>query len=139
MAKILMKGNEAFGKAAIEAGCHYFFGYPITPQSELPEYLSREDVPQEQVEKEMEIFKEQAMNEGKPAEIAEKMVHGRIGKFYGEICLLDQEFVKDSSVKVGDLINSKGAKLVAFARLEKGEGIEKKEENFAEEVMKQLQ
>ena len=103
-----------------------------------PEYLSREDVPQEQVEKEMEILKVQAMNEGKPAEIAEKMVHGRIGKFYGEICLLDQEFVKDSSVKVGDLINSKGAKLVAFARLEKGEGIEKKEENFAEEVMKQI-
>ena len=103
-----------------------------------PEYLSREDVPQEQVEKEMEILKVQAMNEGKPAEIAEKMVHGRIGKFYGEICLLDQEFVKDPSVKVGDLINSKGAKLVAFARLEKGEGIEKKEENFAEEVMKQI-
>ena len=86
----------------------------------------------------MEILKAQAMNEGKPAEIAEKVVMGRIGKFYGEICLLDQEFVKDPSVKVGDLINSKGAKLVAFARLEKGEGIEKKEENFAEEVMKQI-
>ena len=86
----------------------------------------------------MEILKVQAMNEGKPAEIAEKMVQGRIGKFYGEICLLDQEFVKDPSVKVGDLIKSKGAELVAYARLEKGEGIEKKEENFAEEVMKQI-
>ena len=103
-----------------------------------PEYLKREDVPQEAVQKEMEILKVQAMNEGKPAEIAEKMVQGRIGIYYAEICLLDQEFVKDSSVKVGDLINSKGAKIVDFARLEKGEGIEKKEENFAEEVMKQI-
>ena len=104
-----------------------------------PEYLKREDVPAEAVNKEMEILKAQAMNEGKPAEIAEKMVQGRIGKFYAEICLLDQEFVKDSSVKVGELIKNKGAEMVRFARFEKGEGIEKKEENFAEEVMKQLQ
>ena len=103
-----------------------------------PEYLQREDVPAEAVQKEMEILKVQAMNEGKPAEIAEKMVQGRIGKYYGEICLLDQEFVKDPNVKVGQLIEWKGAKLAAFARLEKGEGIEKKEENFAEEVMKQI-
>lgn len=104
-----------------------------------PEYLKREDVSQDRVAKEMEILKAQAMNEGKPAEIAEKMVLGRIGKFYSEICLLDQEFVKDSSMKVGDLISSKGAEIVGFARFETGEGIEKKEENFAEEVMKQLQ
>jgi len=104
-----------------------------------PEYLSREDVPQEAVAKEMEILKAQAMNEGKPAEIAEKMVQGRIGKFYSEVCLLEQEFVKDSSMKVGALISSKGAEMSRFARFEKGEGIEKKEENFAEEVMKQLQ
>lgn len=103
-----------------------------------PEYLKREEVPQERVSKEMEILKAQAMNEGKPAEIAEKMVQGRIGKFYSEICLLDQEFVKDASIKVGDLIKGKGAEMVKFARFEKGEGIEKKEENFAEEVMKQL-
>jgi elongation factor Ts len=103
-----------------------------------PEFLNRESVPQERVAKEMEILKAQAMNEGKPAEIAEKMVQGRIGKFYGEICLLDQEFVKDSSITVGKLIESKGAKIVAYTRLEKGEGIEKKEENFAEEVMKQI-
>ena len=104
-----------------------------------PEYLSREDVPEERTKKEMEILKAQAMNEGKPAEIAEKMVQGRIGKFYSEICLLDQVFVKDSNVKVGNLISSKGAKLNRFVRFEKGEGIEKAEENFAEEVMKQLQ
>jgi len=103
-----------------------------------PEYLRKEDVPQEAVEKEMEILKAQAMNEGKPAEIAEKMVQGRIGKFYGEICLLNQEFVKDPSMKVQDLLKSKDAEISAFARFEKGEGIEKKEENFAEEVMKQL-
>lgn len=104
-----------------------------------PEYLSREEVPEERIKKEMEILKAQAMNEGKPAEIAEKMVQGRIGKFYSEICLLDQVFVKDSDVKVGDLISSKGAKMNRFVRFEKGEGIEKAEENFAEEVMKQLQ
>ncbi len=103
-----------------------------------PEYLKREDVPADAVNKEMEILKAQAMNEGKPAEIAEKMVQGRIGKYYSEICLLDQEFVKDPSVKVGAMVSSKGGEIVRFARFEKGEGIEKKEENFAEEVMKQL-
>ena len=103
-----------------------------------PEYLKREDVPADAVNKEMEILKAQAMNEGKPAEIAEKMVQGRIGKFYSEICLLDQEFVKDPNVKVGAMVSSKGGEIVRFARFEKGEGIEKKEENFAEEVMKQL-
>ena len=103
-----------------------------------PEFLSREDVPEERIEKEMEILKAQAMNEGKPAEIAEKMVKGRIGKFYGEICLLEQEFVKDSSLKIEKLLKDKNAEMIAFARFEKGEGIEKKEENFAEEVMKQI-
>ena len=103
-----------------------------------PEYLKREDVPADAVNKEMEILKAQAMNEGKPAEIAEKMVQGRIGKFYSEICLLDQEFVKDPNVKVGAMVSSKGGEIVRFARFEKGEGIEKKEENFAEEVMKQI-
>ena len=103
-----------------------------------PEYLNRESVPAERVEKEMEILKVQAMNEGKPAEIAEKMVQGRIGKFYGEICLLDQEFVKDPDKKVSQLLKEKGAEINRFARLEKGEGIEKVEENFAEEVAKQI-
>ncbi len=103
-----------------------------------PEYLDRNSVPQERVQKEMEILKAQAMNEGKPAEIAEKMVQGRIGKFYGEICLVDQPFVKDPNIKVSDLLSSKGAKVIEFARIEKGEGLEKKEENFAEEVAKQI-
>ena len=103
-----------------------------------PEYLDRESVPAEAVAKEMEILKAQAMNEGKPAEIAEKMVQGRIGKFYSEICLLEQPFVKDPDMKVQKLVESKNAKVVEFARFEKGEGIEKKQENFAEEVAKQM-
>lgn len=103
-----------------------------------PEFLDRENVPEERVNKEMEILKIQAMNEGKPEAIAEKVVAGRIGKFYGEICLVEQPFVKDPDMKVCDLLKSKNAKIVRYARIEKGEGIEKKEENFAEEVMKQI-
>jgi elongation factor Ts len=103
-----------------------------------PEFLDEASVPAERLNKEMEILKAQAMNEGKPAEIAEKIVQGRIGKFYSEICLVDQEFVKNPDMKVKDLLKSKGAEIVEYARLEKGEGIEKKEENFAEEVMKQI-
>ena len=102
-----------------------------------PEYLDRNTVPAERVEKEKEILKAQTINEGKPEAIAEKIVMGRINKFYEEICLVDQAFVKDPSMKVSQVL--KDAKIVEFARFEKGEGIEKKEENFAEEVMKQLQ
>ena len=103
-----------------------------------PEFVKREDVPEERVNKEMEILKVQAMNEGKPAQIAEKIVQGRIGKFYEEICLIDQAFVKNPDIKISQLLKEKDADIVEFARFEKGEGIEKKEENFAEEVMKQL-
>ena len=102
-----------------------------------PEFVNREQVPAERLEKEKEILKVQTMNEGKPEAIAEKIVMGRINKFYEEICLVDQEFVKDPSKKVSQILNV--ATVVEFARFEKGEGIEKKEENFAEEVMKQLQ
>ena len=101
-----------------------------------PEFVSREQVPAERLEKEKEILKAQTMNEGKPEAIAEKIVMGRINKFYEEICLVDQEFVKDPSQKVSNIL--KDAKVLEFARFETGEGIEKKEENFAEEVMKQL-
>jgi len=103
-----------------------------------PEYLNREQVPADVVEHEMGILKAQAMNEGKPAEIAEKMVLGRIGKFYGEICLLEQDFVKDPSIKVQKLLDNNNAEVVRFARFEKGEGLQKREENFAEEVAKQM-
>lgn len=109
-----------------------------------PKYLKREDVPAAEVQKEMEILKAQAMNEGKPAEIAEKMVQGRINKFYGEICLMEQAYVKDPDMTIEELVKSKIAtigeniNIRRFARFERGEGLEKKEENFAEEVMKQI-
>ena len=101
-----------------------------------PEFIDRDQVPAERVEKEKEILKIQTMNEGKPEAIAEKIVLGRINKFYQEICLVDQEFVKDPSKKVSDIL--KDSKVLEFARFETGEGIEKKEENFAEEVAAQL-
>ena len=103
-----------------------------------PEYVRREEVPEERVAKEMEILKVQTMNEGKPEAIAEKIVQGRIGKFYEEICLVDQAFVKDPNMKISELLKQKDAEVAEFARFEKGEGIEKKEENFAEEVIKQI-
>ena len=103
-----------------------------------PEFLNKEAVPQERLDKEMEILKAQAMNEGKPEAIAEKIVQGRIGKFYSEICLVEQDFVKNPDITIKKLLSSKGANIVRFARFEKGEGIEKKEENFAEEVAKQI-
>ena len=101
-----------------------------------PEYLNEASVPAERLEKEKEILKAQTMNEGKPEAIAEKIVLGRINKFYQEICLVDQEFVKDPSKKVSDIL--KDSKVLEFARFETGEGIEKKEENFAEEVAAQM-
>ena len=103
-----------------------------------PEYLNEESVPAERIEKEKEILKIQTMNEGKPEAIAEKIVEGRIGKFFSEICLLDQQFVKNPDIKVSQLLKEKDAEVVEFARFEKGEGIEKKRRKFAEEVMKQL-
>ena len=103
-----------------------------------PEFVRREEVPAERVQKEMEILKIQTMNEGKPEAIAEKIVQGRIGKFYGEICLVDQAFVKNPDIKVKDLLNQNNAEIKRFVRFEKGEGLQKREENFAEEVAKQI-
>ncbi len=103
-----------------------------------PEFVSEKEVPEERVNKEKEVLKAQVINEGRPEQVAEKIVMGRLGKFYGEICLVDQEFVKDPNQKVKELLASKNAEISRFARFEKGEGIEKKEENFAEEVAKQL-
>ena len=131
-------GYKMFSEVKLTKGNHVTSIITLVDSKE-EQYVSKNDISAEEIAKEREILKEQAMNEGKPAEIAEKMVQGRIGKFYSEICLLDQEFVKDPSVKVGDLIKNKGSEMTRYARFEKGEGIEKKEENFAEEVMKQLQ
>ena len=104
-----------------------------------PLYVTKEEVPAEEIEKERVVLKEQAMNEGKPAEIAEKMVEGRIRKYYEEICLEEQAFVKEPSMSVGKYASQNGGKIVSMTRYEVGEGIEKKEENFAEEVMSQIE
>ena len=101
-----------------------------------PEFVNREQVPAERVEKEKEILKIQTMNEGKPEAIAEKIVLGRINKFYEEICLVDQEFVKEPSKKVSEIL--KDSKVIEFARFETGEGIEKAQSDFAAEVAAQL-
>lgn len=103
-----------------------------------PSYVSREDVPEEEVNREKAILKEQALSEGKPEHIVEKMVEGRLGKFFEEICLLDQQFVKDPDMKVKKFVEDKGATVKEFVRYEVGEGIEKKEEDFAAEVMSQM-
>ncbi|WAK04142.1 translation elongation factor Ts [Methylobacter sp. YRD-M1] len=103
-----------------------------------PECVSEDQVPAELIEKEKEIFSAQAAESGKPAEIIEKMIGGRISKFLAEITLLGQPFVKDDKTTVGKLVASKGNSVIRFARFEVGEGIEKKEENFAEEVMAQV-
>lgn len=102
-----------------------------------PVCVDESGVPQELLDKEKEIFSAQAAASGKPADIIEKMVSGRIRKFLGEITLLGQPFVKDPDQSVGQLLKAAGAKVVAFDRLELGEGVEKKTENFAEEVMAQ--
>ncbi len=104
-----------------------------------PTAITREQVPQELVDHEAHVIKEQVMQEGKPAEIAEKMVAGRLNKFYKEICLEEQAFVKDSSMTVLDYVKNNGGKIVSMIRFEVGEGIEKKEEDFAQEVMNQVQ
>ena len=103
-----------------------------------PSYVKEDEVPSEVVDKEMNVLKEQAMNEGKPKEIAEKMVQGRIKKFYKEICLEEQPFVKDGDINVKTYVKNNGGSIKSMYRFEVGEGIEKKEENFAEEVAKQL-
>ncbi|WJG08535.1 translation elongation factor Ts [Aliiglaciecola sp. LCG003] len=103
-----------------------------------PQFVKPEDVAQEVVDKEKEIQIEIAIQSGKPADIAEKMVSGRMKKFTGEISLTGQPFVKDPSMTVGELLKSKGADVINFVRFEVGEGIEKKEEDFAAEVAAQM-
>ena len=109
-----------------------------------PSYLKREEVPTAELEHEQAVLAEQARNEGKPEKIIEKMVAGRIEKYYKEVCLMEQPFVKDPDKTISDLITESIAKIGEnisirrFTRYQLGEGIEKKEENFAEEVAKQL-
>jgi elongation factor Ts len=123
----LAKADKELGK---DIAMHIAASKPIC--------VSEDQVSQETIEKEKEIFKAQAAESGKPVDIIEKMVAGRISKFFAEVTLLGQPFIKDDKLSVGKLVSSKGNNVVRFARLEVGEGIEKKEENFAEEVMAQV-
>ncbi|WP_077075204.1 translation elongation factor Ts [Aedoeadaptatus urinae] len=110
-----------------------------------PKYVTREEVPEEELDHERSVLKEQALNEGKPEKIVEKMVEGRLEKFYKEIVLLDQPFIKDGDKSVNDLLTELIAKIGEkisirrFCRYEVGEGLEKRNEDFAEEVAKQMQ
>ena len=149
-AKITKKDNETFGSYIHMGGRIAVLTLVSDVNEEVakdismhaaamkPLYVTRNEVPSELVEKEREVLKEQAINEGKPAEIAEKMVEGRIRKYYEEICLEEQAFVKDSGISVGTYAKNNGGKILSMVRYEVGEGIEKKEENFAEEVAKQI-
>ncbi|OYD09473.1 translation elongation factor Ts [Paludifilum halophilum] len=109
-----------------------------------PKYVSREEVPAEEVEKERETLRTQALQEGKPEHIVDKMVEGRLGKYYEQICLLEQAFIKDTDKTIGEMVKEKIAKIGEnisirrFVRYELGEGLEKREEDFAEEVMSQV-
>ena len=109
-----------------------------------PLYIKREDIPAEVIDREKEILKTQAINEGKPEHIAEKMVNGRIEKYFNEVCLLKQSFIKDNDKTVEDVLKEKIAligeniSIRRFARFEMGEGLEKKNKDFAEEVAKQI-
>ncbi|WP_281887580.1 translation elongation factor Ts [Paenibacillus sp. YYML68] len=109
-----------------------------------PKFLRRDEVPQEALDKEREILTNQALNEGKPEKIVEKIVEGRLAKYYEEYCLLEQPFIKDPDKSVEEVLKEKIAtigenlSIRRFVRYELGEGLEKKQENFAEEVMSQV-
>jgi elongation factor Ts len=103
-----------------------------------PKFVSRDQVSQEEVEREREVLTQQALNEGKPEKIVAKMVEGRLGKYFEDVCVSDQAFVKNPDQKVRQFVESKGGTIREFIRYEVGEGLEKREENFAEEVANQL-
>ena len=103
-----------------------------------PSYVFISDVPESVVASERKIQKELAMSEGKPADIAEKMVEGRIKKYYKEVCLAEQPFIKDGDMSVADYVAKNNGEIISMIRYEVGEGMEKRNENFAEEVMNQV-
>ena len=103
-----------------------------------PLYLNRDEVPSDRVEKEREVLTEQAENEGLDKNKLPMIVNGRLNKFFEEVCLVDQSFIKENKMKVSKYVESKNSNIIKFVRYEVGEGIEKKEENFADEVMKQM-
>ncbi len=149
-AKIAKKDNETFGSYIHMGGKIAVLIVTANTSEDVakdvamhaaamrPQYVKISEVPAEEVAREEEVLKEQAVNEGKPKEIAEKMVKGRINKFYKEICLEEQPFVKDGDIDVKTYVKNNGGEIVSMYRYEVGEGMEKREENFAEEVAKQM-
>lgn len=123
----LKNGSEALAK---DIAMHVAASKPMV--------VSRDQVPAEAIENEREIYTAQAKESGKPQEIIDKMIDGRINKFIDEVSLLGQPYVKDPNIKVGQLLKEKNAEVISFVRYEVGEGIEKKEDNFVEEVMAQV-
>ncbi|RPF57863.1 translation elongation factor Ts (EF-Ts) [Abyssicoccus albus] len=103
-----------------------------------PKFVSREQVSEEELTREREVLKNQALNEGKPENIVEKMVEGRLRKYLEEICAVDQAFVKNPDQTISEFLSSKGGKLTSFVRFEVGEGLEKRNDDFADEVMNQV-
>ena len=103
-----------------------------------PKYVSKDDVSEEDIAREREVLTQQAINEGKPEHIVEKMVEGRLNKWLGDISLVDQPFVKDGDKSVSEYLKEKGTSIKSFTRYEVGEGIEKREEDFAAEVRSQM-
>ena len=130
MLEMAGEATEAAAEAAHDVTLQIAFSKPA--------YLCREEVSAEDLEKEKEVLKQQAINEGKPEAIAEKMVMGRIKKYYEENCLLEQLFIKDDSKKVGDLVKAAGTSIVKYVFYVMGEGLEKKSEDLSEEVAKQV-
>ena len=124
---VIKGGNEEVAKDVAMQAC-----------AMNPTALNREGVPADVVEREAHIIKEQVMAEGKPENIAEKMVTGRLNKFYKEICLVEQDFIKDSGMTVADYVKNNGGEIISMIRYAVGEGIEKRQDNFAEEVMAQI-
>ena len=124
---VLKGGNEAVAKDVA-----------MQQAAMKPEYVFISDVPEAVVAKEKEIQKELAISEGKPADIAEKMVEGRIKKFYKEICLVEQAFIKDSGMSVNDYVKNNNGEIIKAIRYEFGEGMEKRSDDFAAEVMNQV-
>ena len=148
-AKLTKNDNETFGSyihggriavLTVIEGTNEEVAKHVSMQaaSMRPQYVRVSDVPEDVVAREAEVLKEQAMNEGKPAEIAEKMVQGRLQKFYKEICLEEQEFILDGDINVKTYVKNNGGTIKEMVRYEVGEGMEKREENFAEEVAKQI-
>lgn len=103
-----------------------------------PDFLTRDEVSEDVIAKEKQIYKEQMLNEGKPEHIIDKIVEGKLEKFYGQVCLVEQEFIRDTDKTVGELLKETGIEVKGYTRFELGEGIEKKEEDFAAEVMNEV-